>query len=142
MTAATRGADIRAGLGHPVVDGDGHVRESWPVFVDYMRRVGGDDVVRRVEGVMASVSREPRPGTSILAWWTQPTNVRDRATSVCPRLLHERLDEIGIDFSILYSTLGLMFLRYPDDEVRQVACRALNVYLAEALDGLGDRMTP
>ena len=35
-------AQIRAGLKHPVIDGDGHWVEYDPVFAEKMRKVGGD----------------------------------------------------------------------------------------------------
>ncbi len=36
-------AQIRAGLKHPVIDGDGHWVEYDPVFSDKMRKVCGDE---------------------------------------------------------------------------------------------------
>ena len=41
----TRSQAIRAGLDHPVIDGDGHVIELIPVFADYLREHGHSDVV-------------------------------------------------------------------------------------------------
>ena len=36
-------------------------------------------------------------------FWVIPArNTRDRATALLPRLLYERLDEFGIDFTVLY----------------------------------------
>ena len=59
-----------------------------------------------------------------------------------PSLLHERLDEIGLDFTILYSSVGLACFAHPDDAIRRGSCRGLNTYLAEICDGFGDRLTP
>ena len=36
-----RAAEIHAGLKHPVIDGDGHWMEPIPVFLEYLREVGG-----------------------------------------------------------------------------------------------------
>ena len=48
------------------------------------------------------------------SWWGWPTkNTRDRATSYLPALLYERLDEIGIDFTILYPSMTLSYLETP-----------------------------
>ena len=48
--------------------------------------------------------------TSRPPWWALPTkNTLDRATATLPKLLYERLDDIGIDFTVLYPTLGLLF---------------------------------
>jgi predicted TIM-barrel fold metal-dependent hydrolase len=147
-------AKVRAALDHPVVDADGHVVESFPVVVDYMRRVAGADVAERFASSSPTYFSRSAPlleradgapalqvGVPMAAWWALPTNARDRATGFLPRLLHERLDEIGIDYAILYSSVGLACLAHPDDAVRVGACRALNTYLAELLDGLGDRLT-
>jgi hypothetical protein len=34
----------------------------------------------------------------------------DRATSALPKLMHARMDEIGLDFAIVYPSLGLLVL--------------------------------
>ncbi len=70
------------------------------------------------------------------------SNPLDRATAFLPGLLHERMDEIGLDFSVLYTSVGLACFNHPDDEVRRGSCRALNTYLAEMCHGLDDRLTP
>jgi hypothetical protein len=146
-------AALRASFDHPVVDADGHVVESFPIVVDYMRRIAGDDVAERFAGssptyfsrsgglLRQAASSELPAGMPISAWWALPTNARDRATGFLPRLLHERLDEVGIDYSILYSSVGLACLAHPDDAIRRGACRALNTYLADVIAGLTDRLT-
>ena len=61
------------------------------------------------------------------SWWGWPTrNVRDRATSHLPRLLEERLGELGIDFTILYPSMSLSFLDAGDPELAAATCRAVN----------------
>jgi hypothetical protein len=75
-------------------------------------------------------------------WWAVASSALDRATAFLPNLLHERLDEIGLDFTVLYSSVGLVCFSHPDDEIRRGACRGLNTYLAEICDGYGDRLTP
>ncbi|MBW1885564.1 MAG: amidohydrolase family protein [Deltaproteobacteria bacterium] len=151
----SRAASIRARLGHPIVDVDGHIVESVPALVDLLRRVAGSEVADRFGGASrafasrsespgARVAREgmkPVQGQPIEPWWALPTDALDRATGFLPRLLCERLDELGIDFSILYSSVGLAFIASPDDALRQGGCRAVNLYLAEQLSGLGDRLT-
>lgn len=144
-------AAVRARLDHPVVDVDGHVVESLPAVVDYMRRLGGSAVADRFTTSSPTygsrraglLDRHDRTATlhgAIPAWWTLPTDARDRATGFLPRLLHERLDELGIDFSVLYPSVGLTCMGHPDDDIRRVSCRAVNTYLADVLDGLGDRL--
>ncbi len=146
---------VRSKINHPIVDSDGHVVESIPAVVEYMRRIGGSEVADRFMGSSPTYSsrRSPlldqvdpkHPRTmrrAIPAWWTLPATTRDRATAFLPRLMYERLDELGIDFTVLYPSVGLTCMGHADDEIRTVACRAVNVYLTDALEGLADRMTP
>ena len=78
------------------------------------------------------------------AWWGVPTkNTRDRATAMLPKLLYERMDELGIDFGVIYPTGGALFAPFlRDDEIRRAACRAFNMYTADQFKGLEDRLTP
>ena len=69
-------------------------------------------------------------------WWPMPTeNTIDRATTVLPGLLYDRMDEIGLDFSIVYPGTGLLVVTLPgmaDEELRRsAAARAYNLYNAE-----------
>jgi len=140
---------------HPIVDVDGHIVESIPLVIEYMRKVAGDDVADRfASSVPSFASRDGAllarvqdvaaraPGVFIPPWWSVASNALDRATAFLPALLHERLDEIGLDFTILYSSVGLVCFAHPDDEIRRGSCRGLNTYLAEICDGFGDRLTP
>jgi predicted TIM-barrel fold metal-dependent hydrolase len=149
-------AEIRSALDHPVVDADGHVVEAFPVLVDYIEKVAGSEVADRFGSISPSFASrsakllagvgaagiEPRAGVPMAPWWALPTDARDRATGFLPNLLHDRLDEIGIDFSILYPSTALACIGHPDDATRTGACRGLNTYLADLLDGCGDRLTP
>ena len=141
---------MRAAVGHPIVDGDGHVVEPLPIVADYIRRVAGAEVADRFAGSSGAFTvragpgaaqRGLRPGTAISPWWALPADARERATGFLPGLLYERLDEIGIDFAVLYPSVGLATIGHPDDAIRVGSCRGLNTYLAELLDGYGDRMT-
>ena len=109
-------AQIRSRLDHPVIDGDGHWVEFDPVFSERMRKVGGD---KAAEGFLAAMKtthdalsmsvaerRHRRVGQPAF-WSRQAENTLDRATAMMPRLLYERLDEIGSDFAIIYPTAGL-----------------------------------
>src|SRR3954453_17369845 len=54
--------------------------------------------------------------SSMPSWWGWPgENVRDRATAPLRGLLYERLDEIGLDFAILYPSMSLSFLEVEDE---------------------------
>lgn len=144
---------VRARLDHPVVDIDGHIVESIPLVIEYMRRVVGGDVADRFAASVPSfatnrdtslpaASTARAPGTFVPPWWSIAPGARDRATAFLPGLLHERMDEIGLDFSVLYTSVGLACFAHPDDAIRRGSCRGLNTYLAELCDGFGDRLTP
>lgn len=76
-------------------------------------------------------------------WWSSPAKrTIDLATALFPELLYERLDDLGIDFGVVYPSLGLVFLHTPDEHYRRGTCRALNRANAEAFASLGDRLTP
>ena len=148
---ASEGAKLRAELGHPVIDADGHWLEYGPVVSEAMRKIGGDAAIRAMQingdRVRRSLHMTPaerrRENVAQEAFWGAPTkNTRDRATAMMPRLLYERLDEFGIDFAILFPTMGLGLPRVNDTEARLAACRAFNVYQAELFEPLKDRMTP
>ena len=41
----SKSAKVRRRLDHPVIDGDGHWLEPMPIFLDYMKQVGGPSLV-------------------------------------------------------------------------------------------------
>jgi predicted TIM-barrel fold metal-dependent hydrolase len=157
----TAAAALRARLGHPVIDADGHIIETAPVFLpffeDYVKDIAGGDMAKRFRAVggmdfdemvlrpWSALSWEERRATWATrpSWWSLPAaNTLDRATSHIPRLLYERLDDFGIDFAVLYGSRTLTTTAIKDAEVRQVACRALNAFNAEVYAPYSDRMTP
>jgi hypothetical protein len=52
------------------------------------------------------------------------------------------MDDIGLDFTVLYPTLGLSFPHIEDEELRRATCRALNTFHADYFREYADRMTP
>jgi hypothetical protein len=58
-----------------------------------------------------------------------------------PKLLHERLPEMGIDYSIVYPTHGLSAARSPEPEERRAVVRGYNAYYADIVREFGDRLT-
>jgi predicted TIM-barrel fold metal-dependent hydrolase len=149
----SRSAAIRARLDHPIIDADGHTAEFEPVLFDYLRDIAGEDAVRRFKSApggpfsyrwnrmtwaQRQAEREPRSH-----WWVHPTkNTLDRATSSLPKLLYQRLDEMGIDFTVIYPSIGLFALHQGEDELRRALCRAYNRMVAEIYGEYPDRMTP
>jgi predicted TIM-barrel fold metal-dependent hydrolase len=56
--------------------------------------------------------------------------------------MYERLDDLGIDFSVVYPTAGLSYHRMQDTRLRRAICRAYNVFTADQFRDLSDRIIP
>ena len=146
---SSKSAKIRAKLDHPIIDSDGHLIEVTPVLYDYIRAEGGERALARykaaIEPHWTHLSSEERLDARVTAntWWLAPTkNGLDRATAMIPRLLSERLDDLGLDFSVLYPSAGLLYPRWADEDVRRVSCRAYNRYVADAYGPYSSRLAP
>jgi predicted TIM-barrel fold metal-dependent hydrolase len=144
-------AAIHARLNYPVIDSDGHWVEYFPVVLDYLRKVAGnkavegmksgDEIVGRILTMPLEQRRRERRAQQ--SWWPFPTkNTLDRATAMIPKLLYLRMEELGLDFSVLYPTQGLGIYAIRNDEIRQATCRAFNMYIADAFRDYSDRLTP
>src|SRR5580704_19166176 len=116
MSAHQTPQEIRKNLKHPVIDGDGHWVEYTPLFAEQIRKVtgdlGGDGFLQSQRRIPDSLEMTPEQrkekGVAMEGQWgRQSSNTRDRATAMMPRMLYERLDELGIDFGIVYPTAGL-----------------------------------
>ncbi|MGF1595694.1 MAG: amidohydrolase family protein [Acidimicrobiales bacterium] len=151
MTTHRTGAELRRMLDHPVIDADGHWLEHPAVVGDELTRIGGEAAARGFlsfsraasDSLSMTVAERRRRLLSQEAFWATPTrNTLDRATAMMPALLHHRLDELGIDFAIMYPTMGLGTTRIADDGDRVATCRAFNVYQAEQFAPFAHRMTP
>ncbi len=150
MTPKSRSAEIHAQLQHPVIDADGHWLEPVPVFLDFLEQTAGAAMVDRFrenkkrEDVWYGLSAEERLARRLRrpTWWGEPADTLDKATAMLPGLMYERLDEFGVDFSIVYTTLGLVQGSLPDDDLRRAVCRALNKMNADLFAPYADRMTP
>lgn len=149
----TRSAEIRERVGHPIIDSDGHVVEFEPALLDYIRDVGGSWILERYKTAFDTAFhfrwnhmtpaerrefRVPRP-----VWWPYPTkNTYDRATAAMPKLLYQRLDEMGLDFTVLNPSQGLFASHIEDGDLRRAVCRAFNNYHADIFREFADRITP
>jgi len=134
------GADIRAKLNHPIIDADGHMIETTFAILDFVKQVGGPKIAERYEKILMGVSGGP----SRRAVWTAnsgPATI-DRVTGMLPKLFRKRLDDAGIDFSVVYGTVALTVLRIDDDELRPVVYRAMNTMYADMFSEVSDRLTP
>jgi predicted TIM-barrel fold metal-dependent hydrolase len=124
---------------HPIIDTDGHLLEVIPHVAEYAREMGSPSLTDRF---VASFSHGHTPvGGKAIAWWGTPRDALDRATAFVPKLLHERLPELGIDFAVVYPTSGLSALREPDPDLRHVTVRAFNAYYADQMRDVSDRLT-
>jgi predicted TIM-barrel fold metal-dependent hydrolase len=159
-----------SGMNHPIIDSDAHYNELAPVFREQFLEIVGDlagaDLRRELAAApdlrrylverttpmgqafgsqrWATSSADERRdrGMPVPGWAPPHANPLDKATSLSPQLRYERMDEIGIDFSVLYPGIGLFFPHIEPDELRQVACRAYNIINAETYAPYRDRMTP
>src|ERR1700747_3046706 len=119
---------VRAGLDHPVIDGDGHWIEYGPVFAERVRKAAGDKAadgllrhMRRIPDALSlSVADRRRRGIAMEGYWgRQSTNTRDRATAMMPRMLYDRLDELGIDFGIIYPA-AVIPMHTPEEAIEEL----------------------
>jgi len=149
---AASAAGIRAGLDHPVVDADGHVIEYWPAldralvaegieggFAAFLQTANFDgsrtwQQLTPEERLRQRAYRSP--------WWGFPNDARDLATATAPRLLHERLDELGIDLAVCYPSVGLQLMAQRDERMRRLGSRAYNRYVARLFEDVADRLIP
>jgi predicted TIM-barrel fold metal-dependent hydrolase len=151
LNGSTEARKLRSRLNHPIIDADGHWLEYGPVMRDEFRRIGGDAAAEALaaatdrvpSALRMSVPERRRRRVAMEAFWGSPSqNALDRATAMLPRLMYERLDDLGIDFCVVYPTAGLGFHRMQDTRLRRAICRAYNVFTADQFRGLEDRLIP
>jgi predicted TIM-barrel fold metal-dependent hydrolase len=151
----TTSAEIHRRLGHPVIDIDGHMAEHFPTLAPFIEDEGLSldhpslrhllPGYRGTDRTWHEQSPDERAATRTPRgpWWGSPARQTiDLATALFPQLLYERLDELGIDFGVIYPSLGLLFLHDPDERYRRGMCRALNRANAATFAPLADRLTP
>ncbi len=143
-------AAIRERIDHPVIDSDGHHIEYAPIVRDLLVEDTDPSFGKEFDQVIESSRlRRQIPGEHLRAagatrssWWALPADALDRATAMLPRLLYDRLDQLGVDFALLYPTYGLLVTGLPNDELRPALARAFNRYAAEAYADFDDRLCP
>ena len=145
-----RAAEINASLKHPVIDGDGHWLEPVPVFLEYLNEVGGAKAVDRMRALWqrghawyrSSWEERQHSRTRRSNWWGATSNTLDKATALLPALMNERLPELGIDFALIYPSLGLALNGIADDDLRRAAARAYNMMTADMFAPYAARFAP
>jgi predicted TIM-barrel fold metal-dependent hydrolase len=148
-------SEIHRRLGHPVIDIDGHMAEHLPTLAPFIEEEGlslDHPALRHLlpgyqgtDRTWYEQSPDERAATRTPRgpWWGSPARQTiDLATALFPELLYQRLDELGIDFGVVYPSLGLLFLHDPDERYRRGMCRALNRANATTFASLADRLTP
>ena len=150
MTSSRSGAAIRAELGHPILDADGHLVEVTTAVLPFLREhMEPSDFQFFVEhGSPLAAGLRYRSNEERLAsrapqsaWWGQHTkNTLDRATAMFPGLLHQRLEEVGVDFGVFYTTSAMGFLAIESDSLRQGLCAGWNAFLAAIESPYRDRI--
>ena len=112
---------LKKKIQHPIIDGDGHTIEFMPHVVECMREIAGKDLANQLEvgpcydgmSLILSVNQESKKNLGLIRppWWAVPAeNTLDRATATFPKLLYERLDEIGLDFQCCTLPMVCLFL--------------------------------
>ncbi len=150
-------AEIRRRLDHPVIDADGHFLELVPLLDDdvasELEAIGGaplrdrflSGAAGRLDPVQFEVDRQsPRvvdQWRGMPSWWGNPVgDARDRATAHLPKLLYERLDELGVDLMLTYPSWTLGYLMTNDPELTAPVCRAVNRHVAALFEPYSDRL--
>jgi predicted TIM-barrel fold metal-dependent hydrolase len=150
---------IRQSLDHPVIDADGHFMEFMPLVNDeilsYLEERGGLALADRfregsTRGLDTVAFESNRASDAVVknwramsSWWGNPVaDPRERATAHLPRLLYDRLDELGVDLMLTYPSWTLGFMTARDPELRAGACWAVNRYVARLFEPYRDRLRP
>lgn len=153
MTENLTAAQIRKKQGHPTIDADGHILEYRKIVLDYLEKLFGpglrQDFLAWDEKVRAAQWDQSTPAERVAwrlgrpqFWATAGANTLDRATAALPNLRRARMDELGIDFAILYPSAGLIYVNLPHDTFRPALCRAYNTMVSDMYRDHGERMTP
>ena len=133
MTTATKdkaiGADVRARLDHPIIDGDSHTQETAFAMEDFLKPVAGSKIAAHWSKFRGHHMVQPLR----LTFWNVPSGPAsiDRAMSMLPKLRKARLEDSGIDYCVIYTTMGLALIGHRDEEFRRACCRAMNAMNAD-----------
>jgi predicted TIM-barrel fold metal-dependent hydrolase len=143
---------IRNRVDHPIIDSDGHLIEYLPLVRDFIAEDAGEDIAHQFDKLLhtaAGRTAVPSPAGrrqlglhSAGVWGLPARNTLDRATVMLPELMYRRLDEIGIDYAVLYPTYGLPVMSLSNTELRCALAHSMNRYYAEVYGGYRDRLEP
>jgi predicted TIM-barrel fold metal-dependent hydrolase len=149
--AQSTSAQVRRQLRHPVIDADGHMREFLPAALPYLRdalgparfeawRAGGTALQQatKVGSGLGERRRTRKPQSAF--WATLSGDGLDRATATSPALLYDRLEDLGLDFVVLYPTEAMGVCGVMEDEVRVGLCSGFNEFFAALNEPFRDRI--
>lgn len=133
---------------HPIIDAEAHHLEFLPKLDEYLREGMGSRLFQdwlRKQG-SAALSQMKRKALRLAqpGWWTATpaTHAIDRAAAAAPQLMQERMERMGIDYMILYTSVGLGTLIEPNEEMRRTFCSSLNKFYADHYLSFQQRLTP
>src|SRR5262249_1104498 len=146
---------IRAEIDHPVIDCDGHIVEFLPDLVPFLKRAGIESEThlrllaavaawgRTFRGDWSKMSKEERARSRVARPSSNDfsSNPLDRATTMLPELMYQRLDEIGIDFALIYPSLGNFLSGLADEKQRRLSCPEFNESSMALFRPFADRLT-
>jgi len=138
---AASSMEVRRRLSHPVIDADGHMRELLPAVLPYLRdslgaarfdawRSGGTALQQATKVGAGLAERRATRKPQSAFWATVSGDGVDRATATSPALLHDRMEELGFDFVVLYPTEAMGIAGVEDDDLRIGLCRGFNEFFA------------
>ena len=136
-------------LDHPVIDSDAHWLEFGPLLKERIAKIAGREVADCFTGLREAIGTAQQMGPAERrrrriahsGFWQLPmANALDRATAMMPKLLHERMGELGLDFCVMYPTGAAAITS--DPTMRQKATRAFNTFCADYFADYADRTTP
>ena len=135
---------IRNRINHPVVDGDGHLVEFMPLVVDILGEIAGKSAASDLSKFFEEFLNPNNPAFqgARVHWGLPEENTLDRMTVTLPKLTYDRMDQMGLDFALLYPSFGLVVLGIEDEELRQSCARACNTYFARLYSEFGDKLAP
>ena len=150
MTHSTS-AEVRRRLPHPVIDADGHMREFLPAAMPYLRDALGSTLFETWRSRGTALQQATKLGSSMQErrrtrkpqsafWATLSGDGTDRATASSPALLYDRLEELGMDFVVLYPTEAMGVAGMAEDDLRVGLCRGFNDFFAAISEPYRDRL--
>src|SRR5262245_15458732 len=150
VTMMQRAKALHASLKHPVIEGDGHWLEPVPVFLEYLCDVGSAQAVDRMRALWqrnhawyrSTWSERQHHRTRRSNWWGVTSKTLDKATALLPALLNERLPDLGIDFALIYPSLGLALNGIAQHDLRRAATRAYNKMTIDMFAPYAARFAP